>query len=45
MLDSAIKYIATEFGRIACREDGAGRPLLLTRRYRATMDDWDAANF
>jgi len=27
MLDSAIKYIVTEFGRMAWRENGAGRPV------------------
>src|ERR1700737_2410695 len=36
MLDGAINYIATEFGRIAWRENGAGRPLLLPQRYWAT---------
>jgi hypothetical protein len=36
MLDSAIKYIAPEFGRSAWRENGAGRPLLLPQRYGAT---------
>jgi pimeloyl-ACP methyl ester carboxylesterase len=41
MSRNAVNYIMSEFGRIACRESGAGRPLLLTQRFRATMDDWD----
>jgi hypothetical protein len=36
MLGGAINYIATEFGRIAWRESGARRPLLLPQRYGAT---------
>ena len=36
MLDSAIKYIAHEFGRSAWCENGAGRPLLLPQHYGAT---------
>jgi hypothetical protein len=41
MSRNAVNYIMTEFGRIACGESGAGRPLLLTQRFRATMDDRD----
>ena len=41
MSGSVIKFVSTVFGRLAYRENGAGRPLLLTQRYRATMDDWD----
>lgn len=41
MSSSVIKFVPTVFGRLAYRESGAGRPLLLTQRYRATMDDWD----
>lgn len=42
MSGSVIKFVPTVFGRLAYRENGAGRPLLLTQRYRATMDDWDS---
>jgi hypothetical protein len=38
MLDSAIKHIAIEFGRIGWRENGAGRPFCclsaIGRRHR-----------
>ena len=41
MLSSVIKFAPTVFGRLAYRVSGAGPTLLLTQRYRATMDDWD----
>lgn len=41
MPDSAVKFVPTSFGRLAYRESGSGRSLLLNQRYRATMDDWE----
>lgn len=40
-----IHLVPTPLGPIACRIDGAGPgvPLLLTQRFRGTMDDWDPA--
>jgi pimeloyl-ACP methyl ester carboxylesterase len=42
---SPLRYVPTEFGQIAYREDGAGDglPLLLCQRFRGTIDDWDPA--
>jgi pimeloyl-ACP methyl ester carboxylesterase len=42
---SAIHHLETPHGRLAWRADGpeGGIPLLLTQRFRGTMDDWDPA--
>lgn len=42
---SEIRWLETSHGRLAWRADGpeGGVPLLLTQRFRGTMDDWDPA--
>lgn len=42
---SEIQWLETPHGRLAWRADGpeGGVPLLLTQRFRGTMDDWDPA--
>jgi pimeloyl-ACP methyl ester carboxylesterase len=44
-MSSAIQYVDTTHGRLAFRVTGAagGPPLLLTNRFRGTLDDWDPA--
>lgn len=44
-MSSTIKYVQTSVGKLAYRVTGtaAGVPLLMTNRFRGTLDDWDPA--